>query len=71
MYYKYYISLTIKNPSNNHEVHREDCYYLPAESNRSYLGLFTNCREAVLKAKRDGYTNVDGCKSCCPDCHRA
>lgn len=64
---KYYVN---KNAQSNgdHEVHREDCRYLPSESNRKYLGEFTSCDGAVREAKRH-YTKSNGCKTCCPNCH--
>ncbi|HCS37989.1 MAG TPA: hypothetical protein DIW44_00180 [Anaerolineaceae bacterium] len=49
-----------------HEVHRESCSYLP--KNKTYVGTFSNCKEAIAKAKTI-YTNVDGCYFCIPDCH--
>lgn len=64
---KYYIN---KNEQSNgdHEVHREDCRYLPTESNRKYLGEFSSCDSAVIESKRY-YTKSNGCKTCCPKCH--
>ena len=57
------------NPHYNHEVHTEDCTYLPSPKNRIYLGLFNSPRDAVNAAERF-YYNVDGCAVCCPSCHR-
>lgn len=53
-------------PTGEHEVHKEGCRYFP--SNRTYLGAFVNCRDAVAKA-RTKYSNVDGCATCSPACH--
>ena len=70
MYKNYYVNqLTAGNPNNNHEVHTQDCYFVPSESNRIYLGSFSSCMDAVQVAK-NFYTNVDGCATCCPNCHR-
>ena len=64
---RYYVN---KNAQSNgdHEVHRQDCSFLPDEENRIYLGDFTNCRDAVRKA-REYYRQVDGCYYCSPACH--
>ena len=43
----------------NHEVHRENCDYLPRPENREYLGFFSNSYDAVR----------DGCWHCCPESH--
>jgi len=46
----YYVN---KNSQANgdHEVHRTGCSFMPNAENRQYLGEFTNCRDAVKKAK--------------------
>jgi hypothetical protein len=55
--------------TGEHEVHNEDiCHELPSPENRQYLGEFSNCRDAVNKA-RQYYNNCDGCKFCSPACH--
>lgn len=63
---KYYVN---DRPQSNgdHEVHREDCIYLPVVS-KTYLGQFTSCRSAVLEAKKY-YRQVNGCKTCSRECH--
>ena len=65
---KYYVN---KNAQSNgdHEVHREDCSYLPDVSNRIYLGDYSSCQPAVSKAK-EYYRDVDGCYYCCKACHK-
>jgi hypothetical protein len=62
---RYYVN---KNAQSNgdHEVHREECSYLPA--NRIDLGLFNNCQDAVREAKKH-YTQVNGCVYCSKACH--
>lgn len=55
-------------PTGEHEVHVENCENGPIESNRTYLGYFSNCGDAVEKAK-EHYDNVDGCKHCSEPCH--
>lgn len=52
--------------TGEHEVHKEGCFKYP--SNKTDLGSFSNCHGAVKKAK-EYYSDVDGCKHCCPDCH--
>ena len=70
MYKNYYVNQkTTENPNHNHEVHTEDCTWLPSAANRDYLGHYDNCSDAVKKAK-EKYTNVDGCATCCPLCHK-
>lgn len=65
-----------KNAQSNgdHEVHkspRSECtsprYPLP--SNQVDLGWFSNCAEAVEKAKGIGYKAADGCYYCSYECH--
>jgi hypothetical protein len=66
---KYCVNKETKdNPKNNHEVHMEGCHKWPTE-NREDLGYFADCHGAVQEAKKRGYSNVDGCIHCCPDCH--
>jgi len=68
--FKYYVNKqTTGNPNYNHEVHAEYCRYLPTAENSVYLGVFTSCSDAVKKAKTI-YSNVDGCATCCPSCHK-
>ena len=56
--------------NGDHEVHTSDCSYLPKSENRIYLGLFASCHDAVKEAEKY-YSNADGCKYCCPDCHKS
>jgi hypothetical protein len=64
----YYVN---KNENEGyHEVHNDSCHHLPEVANRQYLGQFSNCEDAVNKAKRDHYQNSDGCYYCCPDCDK-
>ena len=64
---KYYVN-DHAQPSGEHEVHREGCVWLAKAKSTTYLGDFTNCASAVSKAKTI-YSNVDGCKTCSPECH--
>ena len=54
--------------NGDHEVHKEDCKYMPDPANRQYLGNFSNCYQAVVEAKRY-YSRADGCYYCCKECH--
>jgi hypothetical protein len=64
---KYYVN---KNAQSNgdHEVHTEDCNYLPNSDNRKYLGEHSNCKGAVIEANKT-YSKSNGCKTCSNDCH--
>lgn len=64
---KYYVNDNVQF-NGDHEVHREDCQYLPQPQNRVYLGEYSNCEPAVTKAKGH-YKQVNGCKTCCANCH--
>jgi hypothetical protein len=63
----YYIN---KNAQDNgdHEVHTTGCTYMPAVENRTYLGDFASCQEAVTEARKN-YTKANGCYFCSRDCH--
>jgi hypothetical protein len=64
---KYYVN-KIAQLNGDHEVHNEDCKYLPNSENRKYLGEFSNCKDAVTEAKRT-YNQVNGCYYCSNSCH--
>lgn len=63
----YYVN---KNAQSNgdHEVHTQDCRYLPESTNRKYLGEFSNCKDAVTEAKKT-YSQSNGCRTCSYSCH--
>ncbi len=54
-----------------HEVHTENCTFLPSPSNRTPIGYYENCKVAILAA-RIAYPNkkFDGCYFCCRECHK-
>lgn len=54
--------------NGDHEVHRDGCTFLPGEIDRIYLGLFTNCHDAVRQARRH-FAAVNGCAVCSAPCH--
>lgn len=64
---KYYVN---KNAQHNgdHEVHADDCIYLPKAENITYLGEFSSCIGAVVTAKNI-YSTTNGCKTCSDLCH--
>jgi len=66
---KYYVCKSRNNPNHDHEVHKDGCQWLPNPGNREELGEFSSCHGAVQEAKRRGYSSVDGCATCSPDCH--
>ncbi|WP_373033336.1 hypothetical protein [Sulfurovum sp.] len=61
----YYVNNNAQ-PTGEHEVHHEDCRFLPTQ--RTHLGYFASCNQAMTAAIRF-YRNVDGCKFCSPACH--
>jgi len=63
----YYVNRN-QQSNGDHEVHAQGCNWLPLESNRIYLGEFSNCKQAVAAA-RAYYTQVNGCYFCSPSCH--
>jgi hypothetical protein len=63
----YYVNKTAQ-PNGDHEVHTSGCQWMPAETNRIYLGDFSSCAPAVTKAK-EHYTQVNGCATCSRACH--
>lgn len=64
---RYYVNKNAQ-PNGDHEVHKEDCNWLPAARNRIYLGEFASCQPAVREAKRY-YLQVNGCYYCSHACH--
>ena len=61
----YYVNNKAQS-NGDHEVHKQDCAYLP--SDRKYLGVFNNCKDAVAEAKKT-YRQSNGCYWCSRDCH--
>lgn len=64
---KYYVNNNVQS-NGDHEVHNENCVYLPLQQNRTYLGFFFSCKDAVNEAKKH-HTQVNGCKTCSTECH--
>ena len=63
----YYVNNTAQS-NRDHEVHTDDCVYLKSIVSKKYLGLFSNCKDAVNEAKKT-YSKSNGCKTCCSACH--
>ncbi len=63
----YYVNKK-EQANGDHEVHKSDCEYLPSPENRLYLGDFSNCHDAVKKAK-EHYPQSNGCYYCSYECH--
>lgn len=63
----YYVNDNAQS-NGDHEVHTDKCSFLPAPENRTYLGYFATCQEAVSKA-RQIYPQSDGCYYCSYACH--
>ncbi len=64
---KYYVNDNAQ-PTGEHEIHEESCWFLPVLKNRRYLGEFFSFADAK-KAAEQLYDNVDGCAYCCPEGH--
>lgn len=63
----YYVNKNVQS-NGDHEVHKLGCSFIPNIENRIYLGEFSNCNDAVKKAKVT-YKQVNGCYYCCNSCH--
>jgi hypothetical protein len=48
---RYYVNDRAQS-NGDHEVHQSGCSFMPEQSNRAYLGEFTNCWEAVQAARK-------------------
>lgn len=57
-----------RNPCLHHEVHTEEHANELRILSKTYLGLFSDCVDAVIQAKKI-YSDADGCKICCSPCH--
>lgn len=55
---------------NHNEVHTSDCYYYKQATDTSYLGSFSRCQDAMVEARKKYPYSADGCKHCCPNCHK-
>lgn len=62
---RYYVNNNSQS-NGDHEVHVSGCNHMPSDT--SYLGSFTNCKDAVRAAKKI-YPTADGCYWCSRECH--
>jgi hypothetical protein len=70
MYKYYYVNNDqTHNPGLHHEVHTEEHAKELNIVDKSYLGYFDGCEDAVKKAK-EIYKDADGCAICCRACHK-
>ncbi|BDU91740.1 hypothetical protein JJB75_09595 [Clostridium perfringens] len=54
-----------------HEVHTENCSWGPSPLNRTYIGYYSNCKEAIRAAQNlNPFKSFDGCYWCCRECHK-
>ena len=61
----YYVNNKAQN-NGDHEVHKDGCIYMPGD--KTSLGRFANCADAVREAKRK-YRQSNGCYTCSRECH--
>lgn len=67
MYRHYYINNN-EQSNRDHEVHREECSWLPNVSNRTHLGYFTSGFAAINVAEQKFPSwKTNGCAHCCPE----
>lgn len=60
----------ITDGKGKHEVHTKSCTFLPKEENRTYIGQYSDCANAILMAKlKYPGKKFDGCYFCCKSCH--
>lgn len=54
-----------------HEVHERTCAVIPAIVNRTEIGIYSSCREAISAAEK-AYPSrsFDGCYHCSRPCHK-
>lgn len=69
-YNYYYVNNNPQADTGDHEVHKDGCEWLAMAKSKIYLGYFTNCKDAIAKAKTV-YARVDGCAYCCKECHKS
>ena len=66
----YYIINKNTDNNGNNEVHTSECTHLPSIFNQVSLGYFSNGKDAVAYAKKNGYPNADGCYYCANEAHK-
>ncbi|NAS31992.1 hypothetical protein GTQ40_13485 [Flavobacteriaceae bacterium R38] len=63
----YYVNDNIQS-NGDHEVHKENCYWLSFVLNKTYLGNHSTCHSAIKEAKKT-YPQSNGCYFCSNECH--
>lgn len=68
---RYYVNNNQQDSEDgrHHEVHEDGCNWLKRARDTSYLGVFSSCHGAMVKAKEKYPRTTDGCKHCCPACN--
>lgn len=70
MFGNYYYNKNLDS-NGNHEVHHQNCSWMPKEHNKVLIGFSLDCDQAIRDVKaKTGKTNFDGCYHCCPKCHK-
>lgn len=64
---KYYVNNN-EQSNGDHEVHNQNCFYLPLIKSKTDLGYHHSCNSAVAKAKQI-YSHSNGCFYCSNECH--
>ena len=64
---RYYVNDN-QQANGDHEVHDENCPYLPLIISKTNLGYHNTCESAVRKAK-EKYPSANGCYTCSYRCH--
>lgn len=64
---KYYVNNNAQ-ANGDHEVHVENCEKIKNSTNLTYLGVFSNCHDAVTAAKQY-HSQSNGCFFCSNECH--
>lgn len=64
---KYYVNNEAQY-NGDHEVHIESCFYYSRMKNKTYLGEYESCKDAVRAAEKI-HRQVNGCVHCCRPCH--
>jgi len=54
--------------TETYEVHVIGCSFIPKKK-KIFLGTYENPSAAVAEAKIQGYSDANGCYSCCPSAH--
>lgn len=68
---KFYYFNNSADVHGRHEVHTEDCSYIPSSENRTMIGYMSNCSDAIDRAKREHPSkSFDGCYWCSRECNK-